>query len=72
MVFNIEEHLNKLDENIKMINISHKNLTYIPDLSRFKNLKILLCCHNRLTNLPNLNESLKILYCKSSSSILIL
>ncbi len=37
--FNIEEYLNSLPDNIEVIDVSYKGLTYLPDLSRFKQFK---------------------------------
>ena len=37
--FNIEEYLNSLPEDTIVIDLSGKNLTYLPNLSRFKNLQ---------------------------------
>ena len=53
-IFNIEEYLNELPEDIEIIDISKKGLTYIPSLNRFKKLKELLLINNRLTALPEL------------------
>ena len=61
--FNIEEYLNSLPEDITVIDVSYKNLKYLPNLSRFKNLKELNCSHNELTILPELNENLQELFC---------
>jgi|688.fasta_scaffold83213_5 hypothetical protein len=61
--FNIEEYLNSLPEDIEIIDISNKNLTYIPSLKQFNNLVDLHCYNNKLTKLPELNNSLKALYC---------
>ena len=61
--FNIKEYLNSLPENTVTINVSNKNLTYIPPLNRFTNLKKLYCNNNQLTQLPQLNSSLEILNC---------
>jgi hypothetical protein len=37
----IEDYINKLSDNITIIDIcNNKNLTYIPDLSKFKNIKM--------------------------------
>jgi hypothetical protein len=36
--FNIEEYLNSLPDDVQVINIRSKNLTYIPSLDRFKKL----------------------------------
>ena len=63
MLFNIEKYLENLPKDIENIDISHKNLKYIPNLSEFKNLKILKCSCNKLKKLPELNESLEQLYC---------
>ena len=52
--FDIESYLNLLPDDTVFIDISHKNLNYIPDLSRFKNLKILNCSYNKLTSLSDL------------------
>ena len=35
--FKIEEYLNSLPEDIEEIDVSDKELTYLPDLSRFTN-----------------------------------
>jgi Leucine-rich repeat (LRR) protein len=59
----IIDYLNSLDENVVEIDISNQCLTEIPDLSRFKQIKILKCNHNLLTGLPPLNETLKTLIC---------
>jgi Leucine-rich repeat (LRR) protein len=61
--FNIEEYLNSLPENTTIINVSNKGITYLPDLSRFTELKELNCYFNELTSLPNLPKKLRILYC---------
>jgi hypothetical protein len=39
MDFDIENYLNSLPENIEEIDVSGKNLKYLPDLLRFKKLK---------------------------------
>jgi Leucine-rich repeat (LRR) protein len=67
--FNIESYINSLDENIEHIDVSNKNIKYIPDLSRFKNLKELYCHKNYLTSLPTLNENLETLYCYENNLI---
>ncbi len=61
--FNIEEYLNSLPEDTIEINVSQVGLTYLPDLSKFKNLKILRCPYNSLTSLPKLNKNLLFLDC---------
>ena len=64
--FNIKEYLNSLPENTETINVSNKNLTDIPPLNRFTNLKKLYCDNNQLTQLPQLNSSLEILNCSNN------
>ena len=61
--FDIEEYINSLPDDIETINVLGKELTYLPDLSRFKNLKILYCQLNKLVSLPLLPNSLEALYC---------
>jgi len=63
MEFNIENYLNSLSEDTITINVSHKNLMYIPSLSRFTKLETLHCHDNKLTFLPPLNKQLENLYC---------
>jgi hypothetical protein len=62
-MFDIVSYLNSLPDNIKFIDISNKGITYLPDLTRFKNLKALSCFHNKLKSLPTLPENLKYLSC---------
>jgi len=61
--FNIDQYLNSLPDDINTINLGFTKLTYLPDLSRFKNLQILSCNFNYLTSLPVLPENLKEIYC---------
>jgi Leucine-rich repeat (LRR) protein len=63
---NMIEYLNSLPENLKTINISGCNLTKLPDLSRFYNLKYLFCNKNKLTTLPELPTSLIYLCCSEN------
>jgi hypothetical protein len=67
--FNIEEYINSLPNDVEDIYLCNKNLTYIPDLSRFVNLKYLDCDNNQLTYLPNLPSSLVGLYCSYNQLI---
>ena len=66
MSFNIEEYLNSLPRKITIINVANKGITYLPDLSRFTQLKELDCSNNQLTSLPKLNNSLLRLYCSNN------
>ena len=40
--FNIEQYINSLHDNTQIIDISFKQITYLPNLSRFKYLQKLL------------------------------
>jgi len=66
MDFNIEEYINSLPLGVGIINVSRKNLTYLPDLTRFKKLKELLCSNNKLKSLPPLPNSLVVLSCRNN------
>lgn len=66
MNFSIEAYLDSLNNDVTSINISGRRLTYLPDLSRFKKLQILLCHDNQLISLPKLPNSLRELYCVSN------
>ena len=56
----VQEYLDSLSDDVKIIYLSDKNLTILPDLSRFTKLKILNCCSNQLISLPeNLPDSLQ-------------
>jgi len=63
MSFNIEEYLNSLSLDTTILIISGKNLTYLPDLSRFTKLIHLDCSYNYLIELPPLNNTLIYLLC---------
>jgi len=45
-VFNIENYLASLSEDIEDIDVSEKNLDHLPSLKRFYRLKILYCYNN--------------------------
>ena len=64
--FNIETYLNSLPEDIELIDVNGKGLDYLPDLSRFTNLKKLYCYNNQLVSLPFLPDSLQILWCSDN------
>ena len=66
MEFNIEDYLNSLPLYTTCIVLSNKGLTYIPDLSRFKQLTHLFCNDNKLTWLPPLNNTLIQLDCSGN------
>ena len=60
---NLEDYLKSLPDNTKYIDISERELTTLPDLSRFTNLTELDCSLNKLTILPPLIACLKNLNC---------
>ena len=66
MLFDIETYLNSLPDDTTEIDVSTKGLTYLPDLSRFKNLIKLRCSNNQLTSFPPLNENLEFLNCSKN------
>ena len=41
---------------ISELDLSHKNLTILPDLSKYTNLEKLYCSNNKLTIIPILNN----------------
>ena len=63
--FDIVSYLNSLPDNIKFIDISNRDITYLPDLTRFKNLKSLSCFNNELG--PNVCDSLcqTVIFCSA-------
>jgi len=65
-MFEIDKYLDSLPDNVDVINVSYKDLDYLPNLSRFKKLKCLYCDHNKLTSLPVLPENLKMLKCSDN------
>jgi Leucine-rich repeat (LRR) protein len=69
--FNIEEYINSLPDDIEVIDIGYHNLTYIPDLSRFKKLNYLDCSYNNLVYLPNLPNNLTHLNCCNNKLVIL-
>lgn len=56
--------LKDYSDDVETIQLGFKNLTSLPDLSRFTKMMTLYCEHNDLIELPdNLQDSLFILYC---------
>jgi Leucine-rich repeat (LRR) protein len=49
---------------ITELNLSHKGLTKLPDLSKYVNLIKLDCSCNKLRQLDNLSSNLEILHCE--------
>ena len=52
-----------IDYSIEVLDLCNKNLTVLPDLSKYTKLKVLKCFGNQLTSLDNLPPGLTILYC---------
>jgi len=61
------DDFNSIQYNTKIINISMKNLDFLPNLLLFTNLQTLYCTNNNLTTLPSLPITLKILYCSDNN-----
>ena len=68
-MIDIKEYLDRLPLDIETIDLSCKDLLYIPDLLQFKKLKKLSCQYNKLTYLPKLNENLEELNCSFNQII---
>jgi Leucine-rich repeat (LRR) protein len=67
MTIEFETYLkNSLHEDISELDISDRGIKSLPDLTRFKNLKILDCSYNQLTSLPTLPQNLQKLYCSDN------
>ena len=60
---NVQKFIDSLPNNVTSINLSNRDISTLPVLTRFKNLKILYCSGNQLTCLPVLNNTLEELYC---------
>ncbi len=65
-MISVIDYLNSLNVNVKEINLSNKELTVLPDLSRFTNLKKLDCSFNKIKKINNLPEGLENLYCENN------
>jgi Leucine-rich repeat (LRR) protein len=61
--FDIDEYISSLPDDVETIQVIDKNVCHIPDLMRFKNLKILNCSCNNITSLPDLPPNLQELDC---------
>ena len=48
----VQDYLDTLPDDTKEIVLCNRGLTELPDLERFKELKVLYCRNNELTNLP--------------------
>lgn len=62
----VKDYLDSLDENVEIMNLINNELTYLPDLSRFKNLKRLVCSYNKIKKLDILPKGLIQLYCSDN------
>jgi len=52
-----------MDYSIEELDLSYKNITILPDLSKYTKLKVLKCFGNQLTSLDNLPSGLLELDC---------
>lgn len=64
--FNISQYLDSLPSNIREIQLQEKNLKWLPDLTRFTQLRLFSCSNNKLTSLPALPDSLETLFCSNN------
>ena len=62
----MQEYLESLPDDITLLDLSNRNLTKLPNISRFIKLEILYCNNNQITQLDNLPNTLKILFCYSN------
>jgi hypothetical protein len=66
MVYSVEEYLNSLPYYAKTIKIINRNLTTIPDLSSYTNIKVIHIYGNQLTELPKMSDSVVELHCSNN------
>jgi Leucine-rich repeat (LRR) protein len=62
----VNEYLLSLPLAITHIDIEYRNLSQLPDLSRFTHLQELQCGNNKLTHLPSLPPNLESLSCDNN------
>jgi Leucine-rich repeat (LRR) protein len=62
----MQSYIDSLDDSITELNLYDKQLTCLPDLSKFKQLTKLDCGYNQITELNNLPNSITILYCSNN------
>ena len=58
-ISNIEEYINSLPIDIVGLYLGYQNLSYLPDMSKFTQLKTLHFPNNNITELPNLPTSIE-------------
>jgi hypothetical protein len=71
MDFDIDLYIFSLPLDTQVINISNKNLTHIPSLLQFTNLKKLDCRNNNLTSLPELPGCLSVLFISNNPNLVL-
>jgi len=59
-------NIDSLPEDCIVIDVSKKNITFIPDLTKFKFLQQLDCSYSQLTSLPFLPPTLQELSCSAN------
>jgi len=60
MTTEIESYLNSLSYDTLIIDISGRDINSLPDLTRFKNLKVLYCSNNPIYKIVNSNTLFQI------------
>ena len=66
VVYPVDVYLYGLPDDVEKIDLSNRNITSLPDLSRFYNLHELFVGCNLLTTLPPLPPNLKMLHCSNN------
>jgi Leucine-rich repeat (LRR) protein len=61
-----KDDLSKFPKDIKILNLSNKNIKGILDLSEFESLEELDCSNNKITEIINIPNTLKYLNCENN------
>jgi Leucine-rich repeat (LRR) protein len=63
------KHFLSIDDvpsNVVKLCFTNLQLTVLPDLSRFTQLRVLFCSHNRLTSIDNLPDNIESIFCSNN------